>query len=74
MTSKMKTIRLCLTLPLALALVSCQGSMPPVPASNHGRTAVAPKGSSEGYKPWSNPTKQEGDAALGPLSGLSERR
>ena len=48
--------------------------MPAVPASNHNRTVVAPRGSSEGLKPWSNPTKQEGDAALGPLSGLSERR
>ncbi|MDO4221997.1 MAG: hypothetical protein Q4C88_07745 [Akkermansia sp.] len=65
---------LCLVLPAAIALASCTSSMPSVPASNHGRTVVAPRGSSEGYKPWSNPTKQEGDAALGPLSGLSERR
>ena len=58
----------------ALALTSCHQAMPAVPASNHNRTVVAPRGSSEGLKPWSNPTKQEGDAALGPLSGLSERR
>lgn len=65
---------LAAALPLALTLVSCTGAMPAVPASNHNRTVVAPRGSSEGLKPWSNPTKQEGDAALGPLSGLSERR
>ena len=70
----MNTKLLFLSLTATLALASCTSSMPTVPASNHGRTAVAPKGSSEGYKPWSNPTKQEGDAALGPLSGLSERR
>ena len=72
--TRMNAKMLPLSLLAALALTACAPSMPAVPASNHGRTAVAPRGSSEGYKPWSNPTKQEGDAALGPLSGLSERR
>lgn len=72
MNTTAKLLSLCM--PAALALASCTPSMPAVPASNHNRTVVAPRGSSEGLKPWSNPTKQEGDAALGPLSGLSERR
>ena len=65
---------LAAALPLALTLVSCTGAMPAVPASNHNRTVVAPSGTTKNLKPWSNPTKQEGDATLGPLSGISERR
>lgn len=70
----MNTTAKLLSLCMLAALASCNQTMPSVPASNHNRTVVAPRGSSEGLKPWSNPTKQEGDAALGPLSGLSERR
>lgn len=72
MNTTAKLLSLCML--AALALASCNQTMPSVPASNHNRTVVAPRGSSEGLTPWSNPTKQEGDAALGPLSGLSERR
>lgn len=63
-----KMLALCL---LAAVAAACQ-SMPDAPKTN--RTVVAPRGSEERVKPWSNPTKQEGDAAMGPLSGLSERR
>ena len=72
MNTTAKLLSLCML--AALALASCNPPMPAVPASNHNRTVVAPSGSSEGLKPWSTPTQQEGDAALGPLSGLSERR
>ena len=66
---------LAAALPLALTLESCTGgAMPTVPASNHNRTVVAPSGTTKNLKPWSNPTKQEGEATLGPLSGISERR
>ena len=64
-----KMLALCLL--AAVAAAACQ-SMPDAPKTN--RTVVAPRGSEESVKPWSNPTKQEGDAAMGPLSGLSELR
>lgn len=57
-----------LSLLTASFLISCQPTVPAVP--DNGRVVVAPKGSSEGEKPWNNITKQEGDARLGPLSGM----
>lgn len=56
----------------AIALSSCESSVPAVPDS--GRTVVAPKGSTEAVKSWSKMSRQEGEAALGPLGGLSNRR
>lgn len=56
----------------AVLLASCQPAVPSVP--NSGRTVVAPKGSSEAVKSWSIMGRQEGEAALGPLGGLSNRR
>lgn len=60
-----------LLLVCSLSLVSCQ-KMPEVPDS--GRTVVAPKGSTEATKSWSRMGRQEGEAALGPLGGISNRR
>lgn len=69
--TNMKT-RYFLILPMmALVLTACQTSMPEVPSS--GRKVVGPRGSSESLKPWSVPTKQEGDATLGPLSDMNRR-
>lgn len=56
----------------ALCLSSCETPVPSVPDS--GRTVVAPKGSTEAEKSWSTMSRQEGEAALGPLGGLSNRR
>ena len=56
----------------ALFLASCETAVPAVPDS--GRTVVAPKGSSDAVKSWSKMSRQEGEAALGPLGGLSNRR
>lgn len=56
---------------VALVAASCQPALPEVPDS--GRTVIAPRGSSENLKPWSVPTKQEGDATLGPLSDMNRR-
>ncbi len=56
----------------AVLLSSCESAVPAVPDS--GRTVVAPKGSTEAVKSWSKMSRQEGEAALGPLGGLSNRR
>ncbi len=61
-------IDIALGLLAASFFASCQPSVPAVP--DNGRVVVAPKGTSEGEKPWNNITKQEGDARLGPLSGM----
>lgn len=55
----------------ALMVPACRTSMPEVPPSS--RKVVGPSGSSENLKPWSVPTKQEGDATLGPLSDMNRR-
>lgn len=69
--SIMKTL-LLLLLPFAAVLSSCQPAMPAVPDS--GRKVVGPAGSSEAVKSWSTKGRQEGEAALGPLGNISNRR
>lgn len=56
---------------LAVLLPCCRPAMPAVPPS--GRTVVGPKGSSDAVKAWSSPTRQEGDAVLGPLGDMNRR-
>ncbi len=51
-----------LTLPALALLAACSQPLPDVPPSN--RTVVAPKGSAESEKPWSQPTQQEANALL----------
>lgn len=61
------TIILC-ALASTLVASSCRPTVDAVP--DNGRVVVAPKGTSESEKPWNNITKAEGDARLGPLSGM----
>lgn len=62
----MKTHLALIALVSCAAFTGCQRSVPPVPSS--GRVVVEPSGSGVSEKPWNQPTKQEGDAILGPLS------
>lgn len=66
----MKNILFLLSLS-SVIIPACNQSMPPVPPSN--RTVIAPRGSSERVKSWSTTTKQEANAALGPLSETERR-
>lgn len=64
----MKTSIILCALACTFAASSCHPTVDAVP--DNGRVVVAPKGTSEREKPWNNITKAEGDARLGPLSGM----
>lgn len=64
----MKTGLIAVLLMGSLCCVSCTQKVPAVPDS--GRVVVPPRGSSETTKPWNTTTRQEGEAILGPLSGM----
>ena len=67
----MKTPFVLLIAFAALTLVSCELPMDDVPPNTH--PVVGPEGTTRAVKPWSQPTKQEGDATLGPLSDMNRR-
>lgn len=52
----------------SMVMTACESAVAPVPPSN--RKVVEPRGSSDVTKPWNQTTRQEGDAILGPLSGM----
>ncbi len=61
----MKTISTTLCLSIAALMAACT----PLETAPEGqRAATPPQGSSDVEKAWNAPTKQEGDAILGPLS------
>lgn len=64
----MKTCIILCALATGALVSSCQPTVDAVP--DNGRVVVAPKGTSDSQKPWNNITKAEGDARLGPLSGM----